>query len=247
MTEFIIFWILTILTSFSMQLAFVLRVFKDLADLGYKFNLDKFRNKNNLPVDTFEKNNFITLIPFINLISEIKKVNNYNTNRQVILEQFKTLNLLENLSDFEKGEYLKKPTSLNAFLLPIKLEIRLDKSICLTIKEEEGTSKVYFEMGNTFDDLIILKTEGPISNLSKEEQKKKISETAKRMLTKQIDKIFSQALQNMENNSNLVNDKTINDKKHDLEELKDSLTKEYNIYKENDNIYKINLVKRRKK
>lgn len=39
--EFLIIWIGTIIISFGMEIATDLRLFKDVADAGYKINLEK--------------------------------------------------------------------------------------------------------------------------------------------------------------------------------------------------------------
>jgi hypothetical protein len=97
----------------------------------------------------------------------------------MILDQLSAIDDLEEMSDIEKTEYLKNPTGLNALIVPLKLEIRLSKATSIKINDGNEHSEIFYEMGDSFDDITILKVSGSASRLTVEEQKKKVVEAWK--------------------------------------------------------------------
>lgn len=89
------------------------------------------------------------------------------------------IDVLEEMSEIEKEEYLKNPTGLNALIAPLKFEIRLARAEHTTIKVENENSEFFYEVGNSLNDITILKVIGDASKLTVEEQKQKIMESWK--------------------------------------------------------------------
>lgn len=83
------------------------------------------------------------------------------------------------MSEIEKTEYLKNPTGLNALIVPLKTEIRLSKATSIKLNDGNEHSEIYYEMGESLDDITILKVSGSASRLTVEEQKKKVIEAWK--------------------------------------------------------------------
>lgn len=97
----------------------------------------------------------------------------------MILDQLNVIDALEEMSEIEKTEYLKNPTGLNALIVPLELEKRLSKAKSIKINDGNEHSEIYYEMGESFDDITILKVSGSASRLTVEEQKQKVVETWK--------------------------------------------------------------------
>ena len=94
----------------------------------------------------------------------------------MILDQLSVIDALEEMTESEKAEYLKNPTGLNALVVPLKSEIRLSKAISIKINDGNEHSEIYYEMGESLDDITILKVSGSASRLTVEEQKKRVVE-----------------------------------------------------------------------
>ena len=94
----------------------------------------------------------------------------------MILDQLRLIGALEEMSEIEKTEYLKNPTALNALIAPFKAERRLSKATLLELNDGNEHSEIYYEMGESLDDITILKVSGSASRLTVEEQKKKVVE-----------------------------------------------------------------------
>lgn len=108
----------------------------------------------------------------------------------MILDQLSAMDVLEEMSEFEKQEYSKKPTLLNALIVPLKTEIRLTNASTLQIKTGDVTGEIFYEWKNrkSLDDLIILKSTGDVSKLPIDEQKAKIIEAYKTIINEGIKK-----------------------------------------------------------
>ena len=199
--NFLILWILTILSSYGVILYTSLSLIKNIYDNGYKFittNLKEYGDKNqDLPINKIFKLSMI--IPFYNLFTSFKTMFNYSQYPNRILLELKTLGIIEEMTEFEKQEYEKNP-SLKTGLIS---QSRLEKAMKFTIKEELGESVAYVEV-NDDEELDIIYSTGPISRLSKEEQKAKIVKFSKEM-TKELVDSFIQRLDTFE--KDIIEDK----------------------------------------
>ena len=73
-------WLTTIALSVGMEISLVLRVYKDLADRGYRLKHDKlsdYTEKNN--PDYIKKNKSSLIIPIYNLFMQLSKAMDYTT------------------------------------------------------------------------------------------------------------------------------------------------------------------------
>ena len=70
--EFLIFWIVTVIGSYAISFKMIFMMIKDLADDGYKLNVNKNKNlkgeanENDAPNNSF--NPLIYLIPIVNML-----------------------------------------------------------------------------------------------------------------------------------------------------------------------------------
>ena len=193
--NFLILWILTILSSYGVMLYTSFSLIKNIFDNGYKFitkNLEEYGDKTqDLPINKIFK--LSMLIPFYNLFTSFKIMFDYSQYLNRVLLELKTLGIIEEMTEFEKQEY-EKNTSLKTALIS---QSRLEKAMKITIKEELGESVAYVEV-NDKEELDIIYATGPISRLSKEEQKAKVAKIFKEM-TKELVDSFIQKLSASEN------------------------------------------------
>jgi len=232
--ELIFIWILTIIVSFAIQSNMMMQMFKILADQGYKLNLDKLVNITNQIDESAEKISCLALlIPGYNLFKSIQICTNFIQHKDLILNQYDVMGVVEEMSEWEILEYNKKPTGLNAYLLPIKLKQEMDNSIKITIPDPEGV--IWYKLDPQTKEIIIIKSEGLISEFTLEEQKRKVQEIYIEMV-KAIEQEFGSfenfehAIKDSFNNGNVninlsnVVSKTTSEKIEDLKKLKDDLT-----------------------
>lgn len=187
--ELIFLWITTVIASFGMDFANGLRMFKDVADAGYKIDTKRLNELSkqlnpNAPNTTL----LSLLVPIVNIWQVFKKTIQYNEVRPMVLDQLNIMDCIEEMSELEKEEYEKKPTGLNAFLIPLKTEIRLSKAQSIKIKNGNDTNEIIYEMGKTIDDIVILKVNGPAARLSIEEQKQMIVDAWKNIFQTGVEK-----------------------------------------------------------
>ena len=61
----------------------------------------------------------------------------------MLLDQLNAMGVLEEMIAFEKEEYSKKPTAINALIIPLKTEARLANAFKLRITDDNGANKYY--------------------------------------------------------------------------------------------------------
>lgn len=163
--ELIIIWLITIIASFIMEISQEMRIFKDVADAGYKMDIKRLSELSSQLNPNIKKANLISfLIPFYNILTVMKNTIVYNNYRNIILDQLSVIDALEEMSEQELLEYSKKRTGFNAIKVALNTEIRLSRAKMISIKD----SKIYFETGD--NGIEILKVEGRASKLTLEEQ-----------------------------------------------------------------------------
>lgn len=149
--EFILFWITSIIASLGLELANELKIFKDIADAGYKFDLKRINELQKQISPNNKKNMYFSfIIPLINIFTVLKRTVQYSNMRQEILKQFDIIGLLEEMNELEKEEYLKKPTGLNAIIAPIKANSRLENAIKIT--NDDSNMAIYIEFMKEIDE-----------------------------------------------------------------------------------------------
>lgn len=175
--EFLVLWLVTSIASFGMEIANELRMYKDAADAGYKVDAERLSELGK-QFDSNASNVTLLsmLIPIFNVMQVFQRTIQYNNARPMILDQLRLIGALEEMSEIEKTEYLKNPTALNALIAPFKAERRLSKATLLELNDGNEHSEIYYEMGESLDDITILKVSGSASRLTVEEQKKKVVE-----------------------------------------------------------------------
>lgn len=160
-----------------MEITNELRMFKDAADAGYKIDVKRLSELGmQLNPNATKETLLSMLIPIFNVMQVFQRTIQYNNVRPMILDQLSVIDALEEMTESEKAEYLKNPTGLNTLVVPLKSEIRLSKAISIKINDGNEHSEIYYEMGESLDDITILKVSGSASRLTVEEQKKRVVE-----------------------------------------------------------------------
>lgn len=200
--KIVVLWISTVAASFCIELTNELRMFKDVADAGYKINIDRLSDlSKKLNPDASKITLLSMLIPIFNIIQVFERITKYNNIRPMLLDQLSIIDALEEMSEIEKQEYLKKPTGLNAILVPFKLEVRIAKSDSVKIENDNEKSEIFYEIGDSLDDITILKVAGDAYRLTEAEQKKKVIEAIKSSLSEETEEY-----DDVENATNTIKD-----------------------------------------
>lgn len=194
--ELLFFWLVTSGVSFSLEMANELRLFKDVADAGYKIDIKRISEIGKQLIPNATKITLLSLlIPIYNILQVFKRTIQYNNIRPMVLDQLTVIDVLEEMTEMEKSEYQKRPTGLNALIIPLKMEVRLAQAESIKIEHNNEQSEIVFEMDESLDDITILKVSDSVSKLSVEEQKKIVSE------------IYKEILKQLENDINIEEDK----------------------------------------
>ena len=204
--EFLIIWLSTVAVSFGMEIANELRMFKDVADAGYRVDVNRLSelgkqlNPNSVNVTLFS-----LLMPVVNIMYVFQRAIQYNNVRPMILDQLNVIDVLKEMTELEKIEYLEKPTGLNAAFVTLKsekpyLNLLLYGS-SIEINRGDEHSKIYYKTDRKTGEIIILKAIGDASKLTVEEQKNKIEEAYKNLIRSGIESYgdaekFTEALKN---------------------------------------------------
>lgn len=202
---FLTIWIGTTIMSFIIDVGNKLRLYKDLADNGYKMNFSKTKNvASNLDPEGANIAFISKFIPIYNVLMTIGHTIEYNNSKEGIVRNLQILGLLEEMSDEEKEDYSKKPTGLNAYLVPIKSTVRKESEITFTIEVENETSEIIYNIKNDHHDIDILRVSGKMSEMPIDELKALISWTWERVFAEGYEKHgniedFLKELRNWEN------------------------------------------------
>lgn len=200
--KIVVLWISTVAASFCIELTNELRMFKDVADAGYKINIDRLSDlSKKLNPDASKITLLSMLIPIFNIIQVFERITKYNNIRPMLLDQLSIIDALEEMSEIEKQEYQKRPTGLNAILVPFKLEVRIAKADSVKIENDNEKSEIFYEIGDSLDDITILKVAGDAYRLTEAEQKKKVIEAIKSSLLAETEEY-----DDVENATNTIKD-----------------------------------------
>lgn len=213
MLQAIIIYILTILISFVFQVSMALDTIKYLADHNYKINMDNLEN-----VD-LDKNNILSIratifFPFFyNILSQFKYLNDYFNNKFLIIDEFRILDVLEEMTIEEIKDYESNPTLLNA----LTIMMGQNKNQIASIRYEGELNTIIYSINKETKELEIIKIIGDLKNKDKDEQKRILIEYLenKDIKIKDIINDTNKINHNLDNNN-----KKLDDIDRDLESLK---------------------------
>lgn len=190
----------TIIVIKIMDIDLGLQVMKDVADAGYRIDTEKLKNFTGFLNENVQKRRLLyTLTPIVNVAFSFVSRVNYENRRAVLLDQLNILGIVEEMTPFEKELYNKRPTKFNALHSSITYEMKLRDAKIYEVDDENETSKIYFEMKDNIDDIVILKAEGDASRLTPEEQKEKVANAIKKAAEKYMEEEAAEDIISIEN------------------------------------------------
>lgn len=167
-------WLITSAEFLLIDTASILRIFKDLADQGFKINYEKFNEFYEHLKDENSKDYFIKMfVPFYNFYRTYIDIQDYNNLHPYLIKEMYTLGLLENMSDFEFQEYQKNPSVINALRVPLVCAKRLENAYVWELQNQEYSSTIWFELSNKkgLEAIDILQVKGFLAKMKPEEIK----------------------------------------------------------------------------
>lgn len=229
--ELVLIYLGTVIASFIIELDNGFQMFKDVADAGYKIDIDKMSEFMNKIRNSQKQESLLRIfVPIYNVLRAMQIRMQYIQQRFLVLDQLNVMDCIEEMTEAEKIEYSKKPTGLNAILIPLKANIEISNAIKIELKDEGA---IWYKFEEKTNEIKIVKAEGPIAKLTLEEQKAKIDEVngdlAKRLVeTFPSFEEFKKQMTESAKSGNVLDlnnyQKTTSEKISDLKELRDELT-----------------------
>ena len=148
--------------SYVLEIKNACRIVKDVANMGYKINMEKMKEMPNDKEQVKKLFGKILLIPFFNLLVVYKHIEEYNNQFNLILNQHDAFGVLEKMNSFEKEYYEKNPTTLTA----MNISVGLSKFFAFkgyttgAITDKETNSEIEFAIGKDVKEMAILKATG---------------------------------------------------------------------------------------
>ena len=115
--EYVLLYIGSVIVSIGMNISTFLTVVKDIADEGYLFDIKRI---NETDFGTNKTTLINIFIPFINLVDAFRMKNEYFNYQFETLNTLKTMGIINEMTQEQKEEYLKKQTSLSALKIDLK-------------------------------------------------------------------------------------------------------------------------------
>ena len=172
--------IITMLASIIMRIKAKVEIYKDISDLGYKFNHKKIEKLTEEEIQDIDIvidviGDYYIYIPVYNLFKDAIRENNYYQNKEAKIEKLKKCGILREMTNEEKEEYSKNKTGYDAIKMEKIKKIKMEQACQVKLQNE---STIWFNLKtdtNTsdFNDIIeIIEVEGIKENISLEDLKK---------------------------------------------------------------------------
>ncbi len=241
--EIIILWIGTVIASFVMEMANESRMFKDVADNGYKMDINRISEfAKQMNPNTSNATMKSLLVPGVNIAGVLKRTIMYNNARSTILDQLNVIDCLMPMTEKEEEEYKQNPTTMNALLLHFKpLTVSKEEPSKLDNDVKNGILEANFDISNAsykiefldnddistiwfkFDEnkIKIVETDGPIDGLSDSKQLIKLEQKLEEL---GIDLNSKDLIDKTPKENNLPNQVSIQEKLEQLLELRNSIS-----------------------
>lgn len=159
--KFLFLYLGTIGITYVITLLLKLLIDKGLAKQGYKC-------KENTSFKLSFEFIIMFFIPIINILYAFTSLLIFLTSESI--SDYVNPNCLEEMTELEKEEYSRMPTGINAMLVSKKVKKRLNNAMILLYRKDKDASKILFEYNNNPRKTKILQINGPLSELSVEEQ-----------------------------------------------------------------------------
>lgn len=174
--DLIIIYILSLITSLGMNIALYFKMSKDIADQGYKIDIEKTSEFLKQFKELQQQNKIILFLPIVNIFAQYMALLKYVQNRYMVVDEFRVIGCLQQFTKEEEEAYNKKPTGLTAVALSIKplLNNRLNNQVIKFNYTDPEGNKSTFLYKIEDNKVVIAKVEGYLENLSPEEQHQKL-------------------------------------------------------------------------
>ena len=169
MLNIIIIWIITILISMGIDISNDLKIIKDSADRGYRYNLDViYILFDKLKQSKFKSKSIENIIPILNIYRALERREEYEKFYPIIFNKAIEFDVLDVMSLIEIDEYKKNPTGLNAFLINTKLRLQLHNATLINIENPNNNLKgsMLFRIGDDLSKIKIIQFSKSLSHLS---------------------------------------------------------------------------------
>ena len=177
--KYIFMWLITVLGSYYLNYINGIRIFKDLADNGYRINIGKYTEFiNKFSLDGEDNSNFLLFIPGINILYVFQRIMQYHEDRSMLLNQLNVMNVIEEMSKIEKMDYLRKKTFVNALMVNLKSARRVYITNCVKfgLNGEIGEIEYFIESKMFFSKIVIVESRGVATKMTIKEQENKVME-----------------------------------------------------------------------
>ena len=127
-------------------------------------------------------------IPIYNIYNELNSMFWYTSRRFTIVDELRMADKAVEMSNFEKEEYKKNPTYLNALLVPLMYESRISNANHIKYSDEFRKGTIYYDFEDNKKEPTILNTTGNLEGLSDEKKKKIIEDKYHEVIVNTIKK-----------------------------------------------------------
>lgn len=206
--EIIILWISSIIISIVLEIKNELRIFKDVADNGYKIDINRLDEiSKQINPNATKATLYSLLLPFLNLKGVCERTIQYNNIRPFILDQLSVLDSLIPMTKEEEKKYNEKPSSINALAVSV---ISLINGKNIINEQKDKVNEINTEIEESIEEIVLLeelstllindKNEDNIlvkeNPLSIEEQKKQLEDLKDYVISTQINNEEEQKVHN---------------------------------------------------
>lgn len=136
LTQLVLLGILSYPVAFGMNFALAIKMFKDLANEGYKLNVERAKeltgavNENN-PISRYK------YYPIINMAASMASAILYNKEYGQSILALHVTQCLDEMTDEEKKDFNEKPTAFNAFKILVLSDLKKRKQQQIEEVKEE--------------------------------------------------------------------------------------------------------------
>lgn len=169
----LLFYLGSVLETFAFNFLNQNRLYMDAGENGYKVRIEDDESLLQL---TF----LVKFIPLVNLGYVLYHIINYNLNREEIIEYLKNNHLLEPFTKGERDLYLECGDVGTLRDMANRYYEQRKCPYSITFISDDEISHIDYVFDIYSKNIIILKTDGVLINLSLEEQKKLVTDTVKR-------------------------------------------------------------------
>lgn len=155
--DFMMFYMITIISSFLMEMGMGFNFYKRISIKGYKINVEKEMpdiksNEQQTNDDNAILRRLIKVTPLINMLNCIYEAKIYSDNFENLLEYMIQMNYVVKMNEKELKEFDKNKTGINAWLMHSKEKSKKENIKKIIIKE--NNKEIYYN----FDKLSVEKS-----------------------------------------------------------------------------------------